>query len=74
MYVYAVATVNYSDEEVLMYDFNLKRGDSIRGAGDYYVPVDSAGLLPFGNEFVKVIYLSGWIKIIEGIGNTEGIL
>jgi hypothetical protein len=70
---------NYSQEDMLLYDFSLEQGDSILTyAGDRYAKVDTVLYEPFGNStdtLKQICFFSScsW-KWIEGIGSLSGIL
>jgi hypothetical protein len=64
---------NYALGEELIYDFNLKKGDTINMLFGFYIPVDSVGYISLENKICKTIYIS-YVKWIEGIGSNEGIL
>lgn len=75
VYAYAVPNRYFPAGEVLLYDFNLKKGDSISMGKGHYLPVDSVGYITLENKPYKIIYMAhASIKWIEGIGSTMGIL
>jgi hypothetical protein len=60
--------------EVMLYDFNLKKGDSINMGFKFYAPVDSVGYITLENKSYKTIFIASQIKWMEGIGSTNGII
>lgn len=75
VYAYGIPNYLFSVGEVLLYDFNLKKGDSINiGMGDY-LPVESTGYITLINKPYKVIYIAHTsVTWIEGIGSTNGVI
>jgi len=68
---------NYSNEDLLLYDFSLEQGDSIlTGNGESYAKVDTIIYEPFGNstDTLKQIYFAWGGRWIEGIGSLWGVL
>jgi len=67
-----------NNNEELLYDFNLNKGDSVFSQYGY-AKVDSVVYAPFGNSInaMKHIYLSYQgekVLWVEGIGSTNGVL
>jgi hypothetical protein len=72
VYIYGVPKYNTSSQEELLYDFSLKKGDSISIGQGYYLPIDSVGYITLENKTFKTIYISS-LEWIEGIGSLDGI-
>lgn len=73
VYAYGIPTNYFSASEVLLYDFNINKGDRLSIGLGFYIPVDSVGYMTLENKKYKTIYISS-IKWIEGIGSTDGII
>jgi len=66
-------------EEVLLYDFSLKQGDTLYGGNfalndDFLVVTDIDTILIHGEPRKKYHFQYDWQKWIEGIGNLRGLL
>ncbi len=67
------------NEEILLYDFSLEKGDTLRGGNfmlsDDYLVVEDVDTLKINGEFRRKLHFQySWQKWIEGIGNINGLL
>src|SRR6056297_256665 len=67
------------NEEILLYDFSLQEGDTLRGGNfmlsDEYLVVEDVDTLEINGEFRRKLHFQyPWQKWIEGIGNVNGLL
>ena len=68
-----------SGEELLLYDFSLNEGDTLK-IGNFFPEVElivkTIDTISIGNTYRKIFHFENiwWVKWIEGIGNTKGLL
>lgn len=68
--------VFHAGEELLLYDFSLNVGDTIRQGNFDWLIVQKIDTMAIGNTYRKIFHFENiwWVKWIEGIGNIKGLL